>query len=224
MSIKKFIEDKLKLIKKDKQSVFSDMVDTLAKQIEDAPEASTFEIPIDGNWFRLSFTALEVKKDRLVIDAERIKNGFFGDQYIVEFKGTRAAYLRGYYESCHRVGRWPYIHWDIRSYINCPLDKDKRVYIRGFHAHDELRTMIRRMEQRFSTKNIINKHINDNLLRIRMGVNQGKTPSEVERNWSKGMMESLGYKYVEVLETGSEKGSWHGASVHWFKIERDKLL
>lgn len=221
---KKFILEKFKLLKKDNQSIFTSMVDQLSEKVEDSPENSTFEIPIDGNWFKFSFTALEVKQDRLVINAERIKNGFFWDQYIVEFKGTRAAYLRGYYEASHRIGRWSYIYWDIRSYVNDAWNKNKRIYVQDFHAHHELRTMIERMEQRFGTKNIVNKYINDNLLRIQTGITQGKTAIEIEKNWSKGMMESLGYNYVEALDTGAKKGAWHNVTVHWHKLEQDKLL
>jgi len=224
MSNKKFIAEKLGLIRKDNQSVFASIVDPLSKTMEDSPEKLSFKVPVDGNWFKLSFTALELKKDRLVINAERIRNGFLGAQYIVEFKGTRAAYLRGYYERFHQGGKWPYIHWDIRSYANHPIDKNKRIYVSGFHAHDELQKMIQRMEQRFGTKNIINTYINDNLLRLQIGVRVGKTPAEIEKKWSKGMMEQLGYKYVEALDTGPKKGAWHSAKVHWHKLKLDALL
>lgn len=224
MTIKKFIDEKLDLIKKDDQSIFTDIVDPLSKKLKGSPESSVFDIQADGNWFKISFTALEVKKDRLVINAERIRNGFFGEQYIVEFEGTRAAYLRGYYESTHRSGKWPYIHWDIRSYANHPNDKNKRVYVRGFYAHDELQKMIQRMEHRFGVKNIVNTYINDNLLRLQAGASMKKTPSQIEREWSKGMMEKLGYKYVEAIDTSPRKGAWQGAKVHWYKLAQDSLL
>ena len=55
------------------------------------------------------------------------------------------------------------------------------MYVQDFYAHRELQTMIGRMEQRFGTKNIVNKYINDNLLRIQLGVKRGKAPEALER-------------------------------------------
>lgn len=219
-----FFKKKLGLLKKDKQEVLGDLASPLEEHIKGSNGTTPIEIPIDGNWFKVSFSAIQLKEDRLVINAERIRNGFIGDQYVVEFKGTRAAYLRGYYEPTHRAGRWPFIHWDIRSYANHPTDPTKRVYVSGFYAHQELRKMIRRMEQRYGVKNIVNTYINDNLIRLQVGIRAGKTPSKIEKDWSKGMMESLGYHYIEALDTGITKGAWQGAKVHWFKNKEDALL
>lgn len=224
MSKDDFFKQKLGLLRKDKQGVLGKIADPLEEHLKDNSDRTPLQIPIDGNWFKVSFSAIQVKEDRLVINAERIRNGFIGEQYAVEFKGTRAAYLRGYYEPSHRMGRWPFIHWDIRSYVNHPQDPTKRVYVAGFYAHQELKKMIQRMEQRYGVKNIVNTYINDNLLRLQIGIRAGKTPSEIEKNWSKGMMASLGYHHVEALDVGTKKGAWQGAKVHWFKQKEDALL
>lgn len=223
MPISNFIKSKLPLISKDKQEVFKDLVEPLSKMADDRVLSKTIHIPADGNWFKITFSGALIKENRLVIKAERIKEGIFGDHYIVEFDGTRAAYLRGYYESSHRVGKWPYISWDVRSYVNNPYDPSKRIYVEGFYAHNELKKMINRMEANFGTRNILNTYINDNLLRLQVGVRSGKTAEEVEKEWSRGMMESLGYQHVEALDTGVKKGCWHGAKVHWFKVKGDSL-
>lgn len=219
-----FFRKKLELLKKDNQGVLGELASPIEKYIQGSDSTTSIEIPIDGTWFKVSFSSVQVKEDRLVINAERIRNGFFGDQYIVEFRGTRAAYLRGYYEPVHRAGRWPFISWDIRSYTNHPQDPTKRVYVNGFYAHQELKKMIQRMEQRYGVKNIVNTYINDNLLRLQIGIRAGKSPSKIENEWSKGMMESLGYHHVEALDTGTQKGAWQGAKVHWFKKKEDALL
>jgi hypothetical protein len=77
------------------------------------------------------------------------------------------------------------------------------------------------MERIYGTRNIVNSYINDNLMRFQMGINAGKTPQQIEKGWSKGMMESLGYKCVEAFDTGMPKGNWNGVSVHWCKHEND---
>ncbi|TPD49614.1 MAG: hypothetical protein C9355_15105 [Thalassolituus maritimus] len=77
------------------------------------------------------------------------------------------------------------------------------------------------MQKLYGTSNIVNSYINDNLARFRAGVNAGRTPEEIELAWSKGLMESLGYKHVEAFDTGMPKGSWNGVSVHWCKSPGD---
>ncbi len=169
-----------------------------------------------------------MKKDRLVISAKRLRSGLVTSpydptemEYVVEFQGTRAAYLRGYYKARHPMGGWPYISWDIRSYVNSPSNSEVRVYLGDFRAHNELKKLIVAMEGFYGTKNILNTYINDNLSRFQIGVRSNKTPEEIEKAWSKGMMESLGYKYVEAFDVGHPKGSWKGASVHWCKLSVD---
>lgn len=101
-------------------------------------------IPADGNWFSVSFDAIEVKKDRLVISAKRIKDGLTSvpydpteRQYIVGFESSRAAYLRGFFKPHHPIYGWPYIGWDIHSYTNHPAEPMLRVYVQGF-AHTQI--------------------------------------------------------------------------------------
>ena len=96
-----------------------------------------------------------------------------------------------------------------------------RIYVQGFHAHNELRRLITSMQGFYGTKNIVNSYINDNLQRFRLGMAQKKSVDQVEKEWSRGMMESLGYKYVEA--SGSPKGTWHSVKVHWFKDQKDAL-
>ena len=113
MSIKEFLKNKISLLEKDKQ--FTPLIKPLEQMVEKEASQKTIKIEPDGNWFKLSFDAVEVKKDRLVvITAEREKDGHFqqpinGANYVVQFKGTRAAYLRGYYHPNHRAGGWPFI-------------------------------------------------------------------------------------------------------------------
>jgi hypothetical protein len=223
-----FIKNKLSLMTKDKQTVFDKLVDPLQEMALQGERSKKIRVPADGNWFSVSFDAVEVKKDRLVISAKRIIDGLTTasynpseKRYIVEFEGTRAAYLRGFYEPRHPVGGWPYIAWDIRSYANHPTDSAKRVYVQDFRAHAELRKLILAMESMHGTSNIYNKYINDNLTRFKMGIQTGKTPQEIEKTWSKGLMEGLGYRYVEAEDTGHPKGKWNGVSVHWCKKKHD---
>lgn len=213
-----FILEKLSVIKKDKQSGFIDLADPLSKMIENAPEESFYKVRMKDSWFTVNFTAMEVGENRLIINAERIQDGFQGDRYVVQFDGTRAAYLVGYYGEGYRTHSCPHIHWDIRSYTDHPDDKDKRIYVNGFRADSELRKMIQKMEERRGTKNIINSYVNDNLIRVRLGLSMGKTLAEIEKEWSKGMMERLGYRHVEALELS------HSVVVHWYKTKGDSLL
>lgn len=228
MALSDFIKSKLALISKDKQKVFEDLQDPISQMAEQGVTTKKVLVPADGNWFKISFDAVEVKNDRLVISAQRSINGITTaqydpteKQYVVEFKGTRAAYLRGYYKSRHPIGGWPFIWWDIRSYANHPNNSNTRIYVKDFYAHNEIRKLITAMERMYGTSNIVNSYINDNLMRFQMGVNTGKTPQQIEKDWSKGMMESLGYRYVEAFDTGMPKGKWRGVSVHWCKHDKD---
>lgn len=96
-----------------------------------------------------------------------------------------------------------------------------RVYVHGFRAHNEIRRLILAMQSFYGTKNIVNGYINDNLQRFRLGLAQKKSIDQVEKEWSQGMMESLGYTYVEA--SGSPKGTWNNVKVHWYKDEKDAL-
>jgi len=181
-------------------------------------------VPAFGDVFEISFDAIEEKKDRLVISAKRRVNGFVPAsydptemRYVVEFIGTRAAYIRGYYKTRHHMGGWPFIWWDIRSYANHLEDPNVRVYVRDFFAHNEIKKLIIAMEGHYGTQNIVNSYIKDNLTRFQMGIKSGKSPQKIEQEWSRGMMEGLGYKYVEAFDTGKPQGKWQGVSVHWCK-------
>jgi hypothetical protein len=125
-------------------------------------------------------------------------------QYVVEFAGTRAAYLKGYYNPHHVAFGWPYISWDVRAYAKHTIDSNKRVYVHGFYAHEELRKLIVAMEGAYGASNIFNTYINDNLARFQLGIQAGKDPQKIEKEWSMGLMESLGYKHVEAF--GLPKG------------------
>ncbi len=72
---KNFINNKLKLLKKDNQNLFSGLAEPLAKMVENGEVSKVVKIPSDGNWFNLSFDAVEVAKNRLVISAERNRDG-----------------------------------------------------------------------------------------------------------------------------------------------------
>ncbi len=136
---------------------------------------------------------------------------------------TRAAYLYGFYKQNHRVFGKPFITWDIRSYTNHPKESDTRVYMHGFRARNELSRLIKVMERKYNTSNISNKYINDNLTRFRSGIKLGKSPEDIEKAWSQGFMESLGYNYVEAFDNGAPKGAWHDVEVHWCKNESDRV-
>jgi len=228
MSDKDFIIKKLNLIQKDRQPVFDKLVEPLTQMAEQGVQGKKIKITADGNWFNVSFDAVEAKKDRLVISAKRLQDGLMASrhdpaekEYVVNFQGTRAAYLRGYYKPYHPVFRWPYIWWDIRSYANQPGNAQARVYVQGFYAHDEIRKLVIAMEGVYGTSNILNKYINDNLLRFQAGIKAGKAPVEIEKAWSRGLMESLGYQHVEAFDTGLVKSKWNEVHVHWCKNAND---
>ena len=227
MSDKDFINNKLQLMKKDKQTVFDGFVGPLQEMAQDGTLTKKIQIPADGRWFSVSFDAVEVKKNRLVITAKRIQDGLEPHPhnpteklYIVNFDNTRAAYLRGYHKQ-HRQYGWSYIGWDIRSYANSSHDPGARVYVQGFYAHEEIRKLILAMERVYGTSHILNSYINDNLKRIQAGIKAGQTLEEIEKTWSRGLMESLGYRHVEAVKSGNPPGSWQDASVHWCKNRND---
>ena len=228
MADKDFIIKKLELMQKDKQKGFKELVEPLQDVAENNALHKTVDIPVDGNWFTVSFKAVEVNKNRLVIEAKRKKDGLIassGDpslkEYVVEFSGTRAAYLYGFYKPHHPIARWPYIYWDIRAYTNHPADSSMRIYVNGFRARDELRRLIVSMESIYGTSNIVNKYIKDNLFRVQSGIKAGKSIQDIEKTWSQGLMESLGYNYVEGFDIGFPKGTWEEVEVHWCKNRRD---
>lgn len=228
MSEKDFIKNKLSLMKKDKQAGFEDFVGPLQNMAEKHEVRKTVQIPAHGSWFEISFNAVEIKKDRLVISAKRKQNGLVPTnhdpsekEYVVTFQDTRAAYIRDFYKHRHPVGGWPYISWDVRSYANHPQNKEIRVYVHGFRAREEIRRLILAMERFYGTSNIVNKYIKDNLFHFRAGINMKKTPQEIEKAWSQGLMESIGYNHVEAKDTGLSEGSWNDVTVHWCKKQHD---
>lgn len=224
MSKKDFLLKNIGFLKKDDQEVFRDLGGVIEGMADKNVISETVQVGADGNWFTVSFDAIDVKKDRLVINAKRVKDGLRSDpydpsikQYIVEFEGTRAAYLRGFYKSRHPRFGWSYISWDIRSYANHPRDKNQRVYVAGFRASNEIRRLILAMERATGASHILNSYINDNLLRFQTGILARKTPEQIEKEWSQGMMEGLGYYYVEGFDHGIPKGKWNDVQVHWCK-------
>lgn len=77
------------------------------------------------------------------------------------------------------------------------------------------------MEGVYGTSNIYNSYVNDNLLRFQMGIINRKTPQQIAKEWSQGLMESLGFHHVEAFDTGYPKGSWKEVKVHWCKSPKD---
>ena len=67
MSKEDFIKSKLALMNKDSQDGFKDFVEPLQSMVDKSEASRTVQIPADGNWFTLSFNAVEVKQNRLVI-------------------------------------------------------------------------------------------------------------------------------------------------------------
>ncbi len=223
MDRKTFIENKLALLKKDDTKGLGVLAEPLSKAYFDD---KTVKVNADGNWFEVTFDAVQVKEDRAVISAHRIYDGMVPGrfdpslrEFRIEFQGTRAAYLFGEYHNHHPIGCWPYISWDVRAYANNPLNSKMRVYVSGFRAQNEIRRLITFMQSFYGTKNIINSYINDNLQRFKMGIAAKKTVDQIEKEWSQGMMERLGYQYVEA--SGSPKGTWINVKVHWFKDMKD---
>ncbi len=215
-------------MKKDAQDGFKDFIEPLQEMVDANEVKKNIKIPADGNWFTLDFKAVQVKENRLVITAKRSHDGWKESgfdpsikKYIVEFSGTRAAYLYGSYELKHIKYGWPYIHWDIRSYANHPNNSDMRVYVNGFRAPNELKKLIRAMEDMYGTSNIFNTYINDNLFRFQSGIKLKKTPQQIEKEWSQGLMESLGYQNVEAFDCGRPENCWNDVKVHWCKKKQD---
>lgn len=228
MSENNFVKDKLTLMRADKQVGFGQFADSLDEMAKTGESFRKIQIPADGNWFKISFDAIEQNKDKLIISARRIKNGIHTNKYdpsaksyTVEFEGTRAAYLIGYYEERHRRYGWPYLSWDIRSYTTISQFPDARIYVENFYAHNEIKKLILAMENLYGSCNIFNSYINDNLKRFRKGIQDGKTVAQIEKEWSRGLMESLGYHYVEGFDEGFPNGNWNDAAIHWAKLEQD---
>lgn len=220
-----FIQKKLALLKKDNAGGMG----SIAESLSSAPiDGSSVKIKADGNWFKVSFDAVQIQNDRALISARRMYDGMVPGrldpalrEFRVEFQGTRAAYIFGEYHSHHPIGGWPYISWDVRAYANHPQKHETRVYVDGFRAHNEIRRLILSMQSFYGTKNIINSYINDNLRRFKLGIASNKSVDQIEKGWSQGLMESLGYNYVEA--SGSPKGTWQHVKVHWFKDPEDAL-
>ena len=222
-----FINAKLANINTDKQDDLKGLLKPMADMAE--KNERTRIVKTDGNWFKVDFDVVDQISDRLVIVAERVHDGpviistaQIPIEYKIEFKYTRAAYLYGYYNNAHRIGRWPYLSWDVRAYATSP-NSGQRVYVQGFHAHEEIRKMLVKMNTYYGVRHIVNKYINDNLARFKAGVLAGKSPEMIEREWSRGMMESLGYSCVEAIDTSQPKGKWNGVDVHWFKNKNETI-
>lgn len=223
-----FIKDKMNLLRKDKQPEFDQFGEVLGQLAQAGESSRLVRIPADGNWFKVAFDAVEQKKDRLVVSARRVKDGLVGSkydpsakEYVVEFEGTRAAYLKGYHHDHHRRFGWPYISWDVRSYTTVPQFPDLRVYVESFRAHNEIKKLIQVMEAEFNTGNVYNSYINDNLKRFQSGIRGQKTVTQIESEWSRGMMEGLGFRHVEGFDSGYPQGNWAEVHVHWAKLEQD---
>jgi len=117
MAIKDFLLQKLKYLTKDAQPVFDRLSDTLQQGAENAAPGKSITVPVDGDWFRISFDAIEEKDDRAVITAHRTFDGMVAGRYNpclrefrVEFHGTRAAYLFGEYHERHSLGAGHIFH------------------------------------------------------------------------------------------------------------------
>lgn len=75
MSQEKFIDGKLGILKQDKQPVFSEIAAPLATMMDKGAVSEIVKIPSDNNWFKLSFDAVQVGEDRMIISAERLTDG-----------------------------------------------------------------------------------------------------------------------------------------------------
>ena len=228
MDTKSFLLNKLKLLKKDQQLGFSDIAEPLAKSLEKNANANNIDIKADGNWFKVSLDAVQLDIDRAVISAQRIHDGMVPGrfnssqrEFRVEFQGTRAAYLFGEYHQSHRFGNWPYISWDIRSYANNPQSSNMRVYVSSFRAHNEIRRLVSSMQAYYGTRNVVNSYINDNLKRFKIGVASKKSYEQIEKEWSRGLMESMGYSNVEASVSLNHAND--SVKVHWYKDLKDAL-
>jgi hypothetical protein len=224
MDRKDFILSKLKLAKQDKQKTFSNLSEPLAKMIEKDEASEIVKVPVDGNWFKIEFDAVKVKEDRLVISAKKMESPIQNDTYMINFEGTRAAYLAARYNHPSFRCPYPYIDWDIRSYAKHPHKTNMRVYVHEFRLQKEIPVMIKKMEERYNTSHCYNKYVNDNLQRLQTGIKQGKSPEQLELIKSNGMMESLGYTYVDVLDRGNPKGEWRDIYVHWCKSKNQRIV
>ena len=103
------------------------------------------------------------------------------------------------------------------------MDIKTRIYVKDFRAPSELKRLIMAMEGFHGTQNIVNSYINDNLARFHAGIRAGRSVTEIELAWSKGLMENLGYRHVEGLGQGANSGDWHKTEVHWCKQENDLI-
>ena len=157
MSNEKFLKDKLSLLQKNNQNGFKDFVGPMHEMADKNETSRVIKIPADGNWFKLSFDTVQLKEDRVVITAHRIYDGMtpsrsdsstyeFRVEFRVEFQGTRAGYLFGEYHQRHPLGGWPFISWDVRSYVNSLQNPGMRIYVSGFYAHNEIKRMIIAMQ------------------------------------------------------------------------------
>ncbi|MBI3562621.1 MAG: hypothetical protein HY080_12990 [Gammaproteobacteria bacterium] len=107
--------------------------------------------------------------------------------------------------------------------------KQCKYLLKGFLIHlfnqsydkNELQKLILAMEGEYGTSNILNSYINDNLFRFQSGIRSKKTPRDIEKAWSHGLMEGLGYQHVEAFDTGHPKGDWKEVKVHWCKRKQD---
>lgn len=79
-------------MKQDKQPVFDGFVGPLQEMAKQGELTKKINIPADGQWFSVSFDAVQVKEDRLVISAKRIQDGMMPNphnptekQYVVNF-------------------------------------------------------------------------------------------------------------------------------------------
>jgi hypothetical protein len=215
VSYKDFLNKKIKTIIKDGQ--MGDFVEPLQEMMEAGDEEKAIRITPDGNWFKVSFDAVQVKKDRLLISAKKVTSHQFDQHtYSIGFEGTRAAYLWAKV-SQPRFHGWSYLHWDVRAYREF---QGHRVYVREFRAREELKTMIREMESMTGVRNIFNSYINDNFNRIKHGVEAGKNAVDLEKEWSKGLFEGLGYRHCEVDLVG-DGGQIMDVNSHWCKDEHD---
>jgi hypothetical protein len=83
--------------------------------------------------------------------------------------------------------------------------------------------MLTIMHVTHALRHVANSYINDNLARFKAGLLANKTAEQIERNWSQGLMESLGYHHVEAFDRGLPKGKWNKVEVHWIKTPHESM-
>ncbi|MBX2807183.1 MAG: hypothetical protein KTR20_00995 [Cellvibrionaceae bacterium] len=165
-------------------------------------------IPADGNWFDIPFRGEKAANGQLLINAHQRSRGLYNDQYRVDFKHTRAVYLRAYYEHSHPKYHWPFIHWQVRTdtYGSDANQTLQNIAVKGFDARSEIACMLETMTQVYPVNHLLHSC----------------TPAQRHLalcRWASGTVEKLGYHHVEFLDQPESAN----AGIHWFKHRGERI-